>query len=75
MCVCMHCLVVSPKAWSTVGDLRGQDVKPQDRKFNTLGGVSAEMSKQDGTAAFFEVCPKGRRVSSATCSNSSKWPW
>lgn len=57
-----------------MGDLRGRAVKPQDRKFNTLVGVSAEMSKQDGTAGFFEACPKGRRVSSATCSNSSKWP-
>ena len=56
-----------------MGYLRGPDEKPQDRKFNTLVGVSGEMSKQDGTSALFEACPKGRRVSSVTPSHSSKW--
>ena len=72
VCLCVSCLVGSPKGWSFVGYLRGPDVKPQDRKFNALVGARGEMSKQDGTAAL-EACPKGRRVGSVTHSHSSKW--
>ena len=73
VCLCVCCLVGSPEGWSFVGYLRGPDVKPQDRKFNTLVGASGEISKQDGTAALFEACPKGRRVGSGTHFHSSKW--
>lgn len=48
------------------GWFKGQDVKPQDRKCNTLVGASGEMSEQDGAAALFEACPRCRRVGSAT---------
>ena len=70
MCVCVCCLVGSPEGRSY---LRGPDVKPQDSKFNTLVGASGEISKQDGTAALFEACPKGRRVGSVTHFHNSKW--